>query len=66
VEVLGLNSHYRDALRLRYWDDIAKVPGLQVPGLDHYRLRLEAAVRDLHFYYPEPLSKPCLAEKTVA
>jgi gamma-butyrobetaine dioxygenase len=31
---------HRDALRLRAWDDTAKVPGLEVPGLEHYRERL--------------------------
>lgn len=34
------NPAFRDALRLRHWDDTAKVPGLEVPGLDHYRKRL--------------------------
>jgi [1-hydroxy-2-(trimethylamino)ethyl]phosphonate dioxygenase len=37
------NAHYRDAVRLRLWDDTAKVPGLKVPGPSHYRDRLEAA-----------------------
>jgi phosphonate degradation associated HDIG domain protein len=41
------NPYYRDALRLRHWDDMAKVPGLAVPGLEHYRGRLEAAARDI-------------------
>ena len=31
----------REAVRLRYWDDAAKVPGLAVPGFEHYRPRLE-------------------------
>ncbi len=39
------NPYYRDALRLRYWDDTAKVPDLAVPGLEHYRERLAAAAR---------------------
>ncbi len=39
------NPSYRDAIRLRHWDDTAKVPGLKVRGLEHYRDRLEAAVR---------------------
>ena len=39
------NPYYRDALRLRHWDDTAKVPGLAVPGLEHYRQRLAAAAR---------------------
>jgi [1-hydroxy-2-(trimethylamino)ethyl]phosphonate dioxygenase len=38
------NPHYRDALRLRYWDDTAKIPKLEVPGLEHYRIRLERLV----------------------
>jgi [1-hydroxy-2-(trimethylamino)ethyl]phosphonate dioxygenase len=38
------NPAYRDAVRLRRWDDMAKVPGLNVPGLEHYRDRLLAAV----------------------
>jgi gamma-butyrobetaine dioxygenase len=33
-----------DAIRLRRWDDAAKVPGLDVPGLEHYRDRLVSAV----------------------
>lgn len=33
-----------DAVRLRRWDDAAKVPGLDVPGLSHYRARIEALV----------------------
>jgi gamma-butyrobetaine dioxygenase len=39
------NLVYQDAVRLRHWDDTAKVAGLKVPGLDRYRERLEAAVR---------------------
>jgi phosphonate degradation associated HDIG domain protein len=35
------NPYFREAVRLRRWDDTAKVPGLRVPGLDHYRNRLE-------------------------
>lgn len=32
----------REAAALRRWDDGAKVPGLEVPGLEAYRGRLEA------------------------
>jgi [1-hydroxy-2-(trimethylamino)ethyl]phosphonate dioxygenase len=39
------NPVYRDAVRLRHWDDTAKVPGLKVPGLDSYRERLQAALQ---------------------
>jgi [1-hydroxy-2-(trimethylamino)ethyl]phosphonate dioxygenase len=35
--------HHARAVALRRWDDAAKVPGLAVPGLDHYRPHLEAA-----------------------
>jgi [1-hydroxy-2-(trimethylamino)ethyl]phosphonate dioxygenase len=34
------NPWYRDSVTLRRWDDRAKVPGMDVPGLDHYRPRL--------------------------
>jgi gamma-butyrobetaine dioxygenase len=32
------------AVAVRRWDDAAKVPGLTVPGLEHYRPRLEAVL----------------------
>jgi phosphonate degradation associated HDIG domain protein len=38
------NPAYEDAIRLRRWDDTAKVRGLEVPGLECYRERLETAV----------------------
>ena len=28
---------HQNAMRLRYWDDTAKVTGLEVPELDQYR-----------------------------
>ena len=34
-----------DALRLRRWDDAAKIVGLATPGLDHFRSRIEAALK---------------------
>ena len=33
----------REAVRLRRWDDLAKVPGMRVPGLEDYRTLIEAA-----------------------
>ena len=33
--------HAMDAVRLRRWDDMGKIPRLEVPGLDHYRRLLE-------------------------
>jgi phosphonate degradation associated HDIG domain protein len=40
------HRYYREAVRLRRWDDLAKVPEMAVPGLEHYRARLEAVVRE--------------------
>jgi gamma-butyrobetaine dioxygenase len=36
--------HARAAVALRRWDDAAKVPGRDVPGLEHYRPCLELAL----------------------
>ncbi len=33
----------REAMQLRRWDDLAKVPGMKVPGLGQYRAMIEAA-----------------------
>ena len=33
----------REAVRLRRWDDLAKQPGMRVPGLETYRGAIEAA-----------------------
>jgi phosphonate degradation associated HDIG domain protein len=35
------NPRYREAVALRRWDDLAKVPGRPVPGLETYRGALE-------------------------
>ena len=40
------NPHHRDAVRLRRWDDEAKVPGLDVPGLESYLGRLAATLKN--------------------
>jgi [1-hydroxy-2-(trimethylamino)ethyl]phosphonate dioxygenase len=37
--------HWERAVALRRWDDAAKVPGLAVPGLEHYRPLLEAVLK---------------------
>ena len=39
------NPVHHDAVRLRHWDDTAKVPGLNVPELESYCERLKATVR---------------------
>jgi len=40
------NPWYRDAVSLRRWDDLAKVSGMAVPALDHYRGRLAKALAE--------------------
>ena len=45
IAAFEANACFRDAVRLRHWDDTAKVPGLAVPGPSHYRGRLEAVAR---------------------
>ena len=42
IDEFERNAYFRDAVRLRHWDDTAKVQGLAVPGTSHYRDRLEA------------------------
>jgi gamma-butyrobetaine dioxygenase len=39
------SPHAADAVRLRRWDDVGKVAGLETPDLEHYRPALEAALR---------------------
>jgi predicted HD phosphohydrolase len=34
-----------DAIRIRRWDEAAKVPGIPTPDLEHYRATLQAALR---------------------
>ncbi|MBS1708149.1 MAG: HD domain-containing protein [Armatimonadetes bacterium] len=34
--------HFQVALQVRRWDDQAKVVGLEVPGVEHYRMLLES------------------------
>jgi phosphonate degradation associated HDIG domain protein len=44
VQRFEQEPRFRSALAVRRWDDGAKVPGLAVPGLDHYRPYLEAVL----------------------
>ena len=39
------SPHAEDAVRLRRYDDAAKVPGAATPDLEHFRPALEAATR---------------------
>lgn len=38
------NEFAEDAVRLRRWDDLAKIEGAQVPPLNHYRSILESVI----------------------
>jgi len=38
------NPFFKDAVLIRRWDDAAKVPGLVVPGLQHYQTLIELQV----------------------
>lgn len=46
AEVAGFEREpwFRSAVAVRRWDDSAKTPGLQVPGLEHYRRHLHAVL----------------------
>ncbi|MDX1934630.1 MAG: hypothetical protein SFU56_18680 [Capsulimonadales bacterium] len=35
------NPFHAEAVRLRHYDDLAKIPGLDVPDVEHYRERIE-------------------------
>jgi phosphonate degradation associated HDIG domain protein len=37
LDEFASNPHHTAAVRLRTWDDRAKIPGLDVPGVEHYR-----------------------------
>jgi len=39
------HRYFREAVRLRRWDDRAKIPGLDVPDLESYRAAVEGTVR---------------------
>ncbi len=43
IDEFESNPHFRQAVELRRWDDLAKVPGMDVPPLDHYRARLRGS-----------------------
>jgi phosphonate degradation associated HDIG domain protein len=46
VAEFELSPYARDAVRLRRYDDIGKVEGLETPDLEHYRPVLAAAMRN--------------------
>lgn len=45
VAAFDRDPHGRDAVRLRRWDEEAKVAGLPTPGVDHFRRCLESVLR---------------------
>jgi predicted HD phosphohydrolase len=45
VAAFDESPYAEDAVRLRRYDDIGKVAGLETPDLEHYRPVLEAAIR---------------------
>lgn len=47
VAAFEANPHHEEAVRLRRWDDGAKVVGREVPGLDHYRERIARLIREI-------------------
>jgi phosphonate degradation associated HDIG domain protein len=46
VAEFELSPYARDAVRLRRYDDIGKVEGLETPDLEHYRSVLAASMRE--------------------
>jgi [1-hydroxy-2-(trimethylamino)ethyl]phosphonate dioxygenase len=45
VAAFEASPYAEDAVRLRRYDDIGKLPGLETPDLEHYRPVLQAAIR---------------------
>jgi len=45
IAVFEAEPHHRDAVRLRRWDDAAKIAGLSTPDLRHYGALLESLAR---------------------
>ena len=44
VAAFESNPHYEAAVRLRHWDDEAKIVDLEVPDLEHYRAKIAAVL----------------------
>jgi len=44
IKAFEQEPHFESAVKVRRWDDTAKVPGLSVPGLEHYRTYLQRAL----------------------
>ena len=46
AEAFAALPHAADAVLVRRWDDVGKVPGELTPGFDHYRPLLEACLAE--------------------
>jgi phosphonate degradation associated HDIG domain protein len=46
VKAFEALPYYKEAVQLRRFDDLGKVPEMQTPGLEHFRPNLEAGLRD--------------------
>jgi [1-hydroxy-2-(trimethylamino)ethyl]phosphonate dioxygenase len=44
ARALEANPFFSGAVLLRRWDDAAKIPGLIVPGFEHYRILIDSVV----------------------
>lgn len=44
VKAFEAQPHYQDAVKVREWDDRAKIAGLETPDIDHFRPYMEQAL----------------------
>lgn len=44
IKAFETEPHFKQALRLRHWDDIAKVPDKRTPPLEEFITQLEASL----------------------
>lgn len=49
--------HWRDAVRVRKWDDQGKIAGLKTPGFEHYRPLIDRLARAANPAHTGPASK---------
>ena len=46
IEAFELLPHAKEALRLRQWDEAAKIPDMKLPALEHFREILQTCLLD--------------------
>jgi predicted HD phosphohydrolase len=44
VRSMEADPFFESAVLLRRWDDAAKIPGLKVPALEHYRNSMDSVI----------------------